>query len=349
MADGAVLEAPVSAPPTRGDPLRDALLDSRQRWRDLVSLATDIAFETDAAGRFVFVAPAETLGWAADALLGQPASLLLADAGGGPGFDPFRVACPVRARRAWLKRRDGGLACLAFAAAPLLDGMGGIVGARGVGQDVTQQDGGDAAVAAALRRAEVMDHILWRMRQEVLAPRMMQVTLEALGGATGAEGAAVIDMLGDGVSPTLLHSTGRQVPAVLHPALLLLEQGGPEGGHALAPDGRPLLVCPCQTRFGEQAGLVLWRPPDSRPWDDDDRAVVASTSILVRVILEHEFDPARNGAPGAHRSADRIAEPPRLSRRGLAAHRPAGSRRHSGHADVHRPGQFQAPERRPRP
>ncbi len=285
-ADAAEIEA---AP--RGDALRCALLDSRQRWRDLVTMAADLAFETDEAGRFVFVSPAVTLGWPADTLLGQPAALLLAEDLGGAGvagFNPFRVAMAVRGRRAWLRRSDGRLACLAFAVAPLLDGLGAVVGARGVGQDMTEQDGGDAALAAALRRAEVIDHILWRMRQEVLAPRMMQVMLEALAGAIGAEGAAVIDLLGDGVSPSMLHQTGRQAPAVLHPALLVLEQGSDEGGHALAPDGRPLLVCPCHTRFGEQAGLVLWRAPDGRAWDGDDRAVVASCTVLVRVILEHE-------------------------------------------------------------
>ena len=33
--------------------LRRALLDSRQRWRDLVITAADLAYETDAWGRFV--------------------------------------------------------------------------------------------------------------------------------------------------------------------------------------------------------------------------------------------------------------------------------------------------------
>jgi hypothetical protein len=35
--------------------LRDALLDSRQRWRDLVTMGADLAYETDEWGRFVFV------------------------------------------------------------------------------------------------------------------------------------------------------------------------------------------------------------------------------------------------------------------------------------------------------
>ena len=65
-------EAPVAAPATTAArqadtglfaPLRNALLDSRQRWRDLVNMAADFAFETDAHGRFSFVMPDPALGW----------------------------------------------------------------------------------------------------------------------------------------------------------------------------------------------------------------------------------------------------------------------------------------------
>src|SRR5579862_6673207 len=114
--------------------LRDALLDSRQRWQDLVAMATDLAFETDAAGRFVFVSPDPAIGWAAGELIGQPAELLLAAADGAAGFNPFRPIEPIRRRRAWLRRHDGGSMCLSFAAVPLLDQHGRVIGARGVGQ-----------------------------------------------------------------------------------------------------------------------------------------------------------------------------------------------------------------------
>src|SRR5262245_8894242 len=99
--------------------LRDALLDSRQRWRDLVITAADLAYETDAVGRFSFVQPDPALGWASATLLGQPAQLLLAGGSDANGFNPFNVTCMVRRRRAWLKRADGSTAMLAFSAAPL--------------------------------------------------------------------------------------------------------------------------------------------------------------------------------------------------------------------------------------
>ena len=148
--------------------LRDALLESRERWRDMVALCADFAFETDRWGRLVFVYPDPALGWPASTLLGQPADLLLAQSDGMGGFNPFRAAVPVRRRRAWLRGPDGVPLCLSFAVAPMLDAAGQIIGVRGVGQDITREEGQDSVLAARLRRGEVVEHILTRMRQEVL-------------------------------------------------------------------------------------------------------------------------------------------------------------------------------------
>ena len=268
--------------------LRDALLESRQRWRDLVSMAGDVAFETDADGHFAFVAPDMVAGWAASQLIGQPAELLLAKVDGASAFNPFRPSGAVRRRRAWLRRPDGGSVCMAFSAAPLFDGRGEIVGARGVGQDMSEQDAHDAVVAASLRRVELLDHILWRMRQEVLAPRMMRAALESLMTALGAEGCAVVDMIGDGVTASVLHQLGDGFPLVRTTVLSLLESGGTEAAQASAPDGRLVLVCPSRWRQGEQTGFALWRYPGGRPWDADELILASSATGIIRVILEHD-------------------------------------------------------------
>jgi PAS domain S-box-containing protein len=114
------------------------LLDNLQRWRDLVNMAADFAFETDEHGRLRFVMPDPVLGWTAATLIGQPAELLLADAAGGGAFNRFRVAKPVHRRRAWLTRADGSIACITFGASPVLDGKGRQIGVRGLGIDVTE-------------------------------------------------------------------------------------------------------------------------------------------------------------------------------------------------------------------
>jgi len=234
----------------------------------------------------VFITPDPALGWPAATLLGQPAEKLLAGSVFSQGFNPFQPTAQVRRRRVWLRRADGSSVCFMFASAPLLDANGRIIGARGIGQDVSEQDGYDAAVATALRRGEVLDHILWRLRQEVLAPRMMQATLDSVVTAMGLEGAAVIDLMGEGVLPAVLHQAGSGLNAILYKALILLEEHQTEP--AQAADGRLVLVCPCQTRFGEQAGLAVWRPAGGRSLDPDDVTLASSATGLIRVILEHE-------------------------------------------------------------
>ena len=278
-----------SAPePPANQALRTALLDSRQRWRDLVTMAADLVYETDAWGRIVFLAPETVLGWDAATLQGQPAELLLADADGMSGFNPFRITASVRRRRAWLRRPDGTSVCVAIAASPLFDDEGRIVGTRGLGQDTTEQDGHDARIASALRRCELLDHILWHMRQETLAERMMRSALEALVGALGAEGCAVIDMLGDGVASSVMHQVGALLPEVLHTGMNLLESNESEPSHAMASDGRLVMVCPSRQRYGDQAGFVLWREPGARGWDADEMALSSSATGIIRVILEHD-------------------------------------------------------------
>src|SRR6185312_9808534 len=138
--DKALLTDNASRPAPAGDPLHDALRESRHRWRELVTLAADLAFETDAWGRFVFVMPDLALGWTSGTLLGQPGALLLAAGSEIGGFDPFRVTAPCRHRRAWIRRADGGRACLTFSVAPITDPDGRITGTRGFGIDMTELD-----------------------------------------------------------------------------------------------------------------------------------------------------------------------------------------------------------------
>ncbi len=277
------------------DPVRDALLDSRLRWRDLVGAAADLAFETDEHGRFSFLWPEVALGWLTATLIGEQSSGLLHDFGAATTFNPFQPSTPIRGRRGWLLLPNGAAICLAFSAAPIVDARGRVVGSRGIAQDITEQDNWDAAAAAKLRRAEVLDQILARMRQEVMAPRMMEAALSELREAVTAEAVAVIDVFGDDLPSGLLHQAGLMPPTVLALVGTLFNPGlDPSTAAASAPVvgiaacGRDVLACLGQTRFGEQAALVLCREAGARPWDRDDVTLVSSTTGIVRVILEHE-------------------------------------------------------------
>ena len=133
----------------------------------------------------------------------------------------------------------------------------------------------------------MVEHILARMRQEVLAPRMMRAVLEAVRGALGAEGVAVVGSTGEG--PTILHQGGHGAEAVLDPAAALV--AGAEAttrAAATVAAGRPLLVSTCLTRFGERAGLAVWRPAGGRAWDSEEQMLADAAGGIVRVVLEHQ-------------------------------------------------------------
>lgn len=267
--------------PAEPDPLRLALAESRQRWRQFAALATELSFETNEAGILTFVAPDLVLGWPAEALIGQPARDMLLP---GDGADPFAFTAPVRQRPTWLRTADGAPACIALTAVPIIrDGQP--CGMRGIGIDITERHRQDVATAAALRRVEVLDRIMARMREEVLAPRMMRAVLDGLQHALGATSCAVLDVLRPEGSP-VLHLVGAELDL---PALLpRLRQAGARPDCAVLPDGRGAVFCSCATRFGEEAALIALREPQARAWDEDDRSLVASATGVVRIVLEHE-------------------------------------------------------------
>jgi diguanylate cyclase (GGDEF)-like protein len=289
MTDLATTAPPPATP--LAEILQGALIDSRQRWRELVHLAADFAFETDEWGRFTLISPDPALDWAANTLIGQPSATLLTN---GTGiFDPFRVSAKVRHRQAWLKRGDGAVACLTISAAPIHDPNGRIIGARGIGFDTTELDSLAAQTAGALRRAEVMDYILWRVGQEFLPARMIAAALDVLGNVTGSEGLAVVAVPTSVDEAQITHVVGTGADAVARIAAQSPMRSEPWSPGTGTPamcviDSRPVLIAPCQTRFGENARLVAWRLPDGRAWDTDDTHLITSAGPIIRMILERE-------------------------------------------------------------
>ena len=262
--------------------LRLAVLGSRQRWQQFGLLAADFVFETDALGNFSFLAPEHLLGWPAASLLGRPAAALLAEPA---GTDPFQFTTAAERRHTWLRHASGEPVCVAITSKAMLDDAGGLHGIRGIGIDVTQQERASLVAAATIRRSAVLDHILGRLRQEMLAPRMMRAALDAVMRALGCPGTAILDLKQD--SPHTLHDVGLPAPD-LGPVAAELASPSDETRTLTLPGGEQLLATFCSTRFGERAVLLAWRDAGARPWDADDLALANSVAGIVRIVLEHE-------------------------------------------------------------
>lgn len=266
------------------DLMHGALLESRRRWRHLVALAADLAFETDAQGRIVFVLPDVVLGWPSHALTGQPAELLLPDDAANDGFNPFRVTEEIRHRRCWLRRADGTLAMMTVSASPLR----GLAGTRVIGTDVTDVERPPSALSSRLRHGDVLDEVLTRVAQETDPDRMMDVALWSMMHALGAEGAAVFAALSPETGIELLHECGPGAAAITDTAVQLLVAGAKQPLSAVDPDGRVVLAIACPNRFSETTVLAVWRPRGAADWAPEEAKLAASATGVVRMILDYE-------------------------------------------------------------
>ncbi len=270
---------------SRDHALNLALLESRQRWRDLVRISADLAFETDAEGRFVFLAPDDALGWNAESLIGMDAQCLLA-LDDGPRFNPFLSGAPLRDCLVWLRQGDGAPRRMRFAVAPLYDQAGDIAGARGVARDATDHDRAESATARVLRRAALIDHLRSHVLTEVLGSRKIVRGLAALVAAIGAAGAAIVRM--DQGMCQVVSATAPVAEALLRRAAKSLAQG--LDAPVLLQDENESLaaLAPTPTRFNDDHAVLAWRTPPNDAWDGDELGLLSAACTVLRGGLEQE-------------------------------------------------------------
>ena len=270
---------------SRDHALNLALLESRQRWRDLVRISADLAFETDADGRFVVLAPEDPLGWSAEALVGEDAQCLLA-LDDGPRFNPFLSGAPLRDCLVWLRQGNGMPRRMRFAVAPLYDQAGEIAGARGVARDATDHDRAESATARVLRRAALIDHLRSHVLDEVLGSRKIVRGLAALVAAIGATGAAMVKT--DQGRCEVLSATGPVDEAWLAVAGKRLAQGVDAPVLLQGKNESLAALAATPTRFNDHHAVLAWRTPPNDGWDGDELGLLAAACTVLRGGLEQE-------------------------------------------------------------
>jgi diguanylate cyclase (GGDEF)-like protein/PAS domain S-box-containing protein len=273
--------------------LRQALTDSRQRFKDLVEISSDFAWETDAAGVFTFVSPRGALGWRAADLIGRSAVALVADEDSGGGrASPFTTRMLIDQAELWLRRADGTPACVSISALPLVSADGSWRGARGMWRDVTEAHARDAALAEAENRERLVGYIVRTIRDEVEPDAMLAAAAAAAARALGAAGCRIWARGSDGVFAGAA-AFGGALPDDAEPRLIAEATRLASGGKAAASDEIMLAtpagqVLGAVTRFRREinGALALWRSPEDAPWTDSDREVVAKIADQIGIAQE---------------------------------------------------------------
>jgi len=161
--------------------LTNALIASRQLFKDLVTCTAEFVWETDDKGQFRYVSPRGAIGYSAAELDGQLAQALIL----GDGTDnnelpvnPFDSKVPVSDQIVWLRDKSMALACMKIRSIPVFDDAGNWTGCRGAGRDITDEMARKNQMERLAAQEEMLTTIVDAMRREVDPEKLFQMAGE---------------------------------------------------------------------------------------------------------------------------------------------------------------------------
>ncbi len=274
----------------------NALVSSRQLFKDLVGCSSDFAWETDTKGVLGFVSGRGALGYAARELYGRRPRAMLAEAEEeGASALPFETRVPVEDVEVWLFDADGKPACLVTSSVPVTDDSGVWIGARGVCRDVTEARRKDAALELARQRERLLGEIVDSIRTEVEPDEMLRAAARAAAQGLGAGFCWIVRAQPDGTLSQAVQWAGRvrRVPANAV-AAVAQELATSESGAAVQTLQGDLQVLACVSRYHDtvNGGICVARSAAEPAWDDDAVRLISGVAdhlgIALAQIESHE-------------------------------------------------------------
>jgi diguanylate cyclase (GGDEF)-like protein/PAS domain S-box-containing protein len=264
--------------------LRDALVDSRRRYKELIEICNDFCWETGADGTFTFVSPRGGVGHRAEDMVGKSPLEFMTESDTDIAASPFAAKTPVSEFDVWFQRADGTLANLVATAIPLLDHDGSWCGARGVCRDVTEIRARDAAQAAARIREHLLAHLTRTIRDEIEPDRMLQTAATSTAKALEASGCRIFRADADGkLQPAADWGT---VPGDAGAADSLLAQIGAGGNPVTTEHGDQILMCIATSyRHALNGALCVVRAHSAGAWTAADRTLAADVATQLGVAI----------------------------------------------------------------
>jgi diguanylate cyclase (GGDEF)-like protein/PAS domain S-box-containing protein len=270
--------------------LRATLVESRQRYKDLVEISSDFAWETGADGTFVFVSPRGALGWAAEQLVGKLATEFLSGPLPGDG-NPFTTARRQEEAEIQFRRADGSVAILKASSGPVFGAEEAWAGARGVCRDITVEREQERALARAQRREALINRILRAMREEIDPVNMLQVAATAIAETLSAAGVLILRARADGFEVGASHAGDSRIEQVV--ALAGGLQSEPPGALRHSVEGDIDLLGQLSDYGGKVNGAVaIWRAADGAGWPEQTDLLISEVAgqlgIAIEQIAAHE-------------------------------------------------------------
>ena len=267
--------------------LRSALVESRQRYKDLVEVSSDFYWETDREGRFVFVSPRGGLGYTTDELIDCLGSEFVVDP---EAFSPlpFLSERPMEDVEMWFRTKDGETSCMLVSCVPLFreddDDTREWSGTRGVCRDVTEERSSEAALSRARHREQLLGYIVASVRDELDPQNMLTAAATATARALGIAGCRIYRQ----TEPDMV--------------LVAAEYGNTEGlddldtavhdlkvGNEVVPiDIGPWRVLAVATQYRQtvNGAITIWKSAKDKDWEDDHLILIADIANQLGIANE---------------------------------------------------------------
>lgn len=270
------------------DNVRSALTQSRTRFRDLVDVAADFAWETDENGVFSYISPSGAVGYQPDDLLGLHASSIVLSPDTAPNPLPFLAKATVHNVELWVRDRAGAAACLLISSMPLQDGDHIGRGARGIAVDVTEDRKQQSELARLKLRDHLVAHIVDALRSAITPTEMLQAAATALGQATSSDSCVVQVFSGSG-DPVEIAGYGEPlIPEQIETVAAAVSENAPPVDGTIGEYRYLALATAYQG--ARNGSIILSRAQPSVGWDDEDRDLLIAVEPQFGIVFRQISD-----------------------------------------------------------
>ncbi len=267
--------------------MRLALVDSRQRYKDLVEISSDFAWETDLSGAFTFVSPTGALGYSAEALVGTMAQELLYHRSSKPDHLAFEAQDPVGEMELWLKSSYGSAVCVLTSAKPTLSRSGKRTGARGICRDITIERLRENDLTRLKVREQVIAYLVDAVRNEARPMGMLSTAVTSISGAMTDTACAVFQRDGANSLNLVAHHGSLPDSGTMSNAI---ERARTETTpHEERIDDRSVLMMATHYR-NDMNGAILLSRETLAEWSDHERSLLEAVAGQLGIALRQIRD-----------------------------------------------------------
>jgi diguanylate cyclase (GGDEF)-like protein/PAS domain S-box-containing protein len=266
--------------------LRTALVESRQRYKDLVEVSSDFSWEVNDAGKFIFVTPKGALGYTPEELIDKRAeNFVLSPEEFSPL--PFISERPLNDVEVWMRRKDGSTACVLVSCVPLVavtDDVEEWKGTRGVCRDVTDDRENESALTRARHREQHLNYIVSSIRDELEPHNMLNSAATATARALGMAGCRIYRRDERGRFAVAAEYGNVDGLKELDDKLTELQAG--DRVVELKIGKWQVLATATNYRQQVNGALSMWKPDVGKTWEDDNRILIRDVANQLGIANE---------------------------------------------------------------